>query len=384
MRGFGVVALLLMVLALPSVSYSGQGAAKADTSEFWGDFVSSYRHDTLILKYNLVLKNLVPDSMTINIDDCAGGKLTTVSFLAGDISIPHDREAIFRNAEGVPFANEWRTVTLSGNRLRCAGTVRAPLMGHSTKMLSVSAFAYAGADTLPKARCDEWLSQEYGGVYGSICLPTWGYYSSHPNERLDKHGPLVGYDVGLGGGNSRYSFVILTSWSGTGKQFTFSEPLVLRYGRYVGERQRLALGPFGGLKLTKIQHVIDEERYQKLKWGVECGLSVEMPFERLSYSYSTPANGYHTVELLLCSTSGKTGYRMGTLFTARFQDHIWMIQMGFQVEGTVGDGVPLLREDRRPFIIRAIARSGELPMWAVYGVYYGVCKIIGQEPLGTH
>ncbi|PWB73825.1 hypothetical protein C3F09_04735 [candidate division GN15 bacterium] len=379
MRGLRIKVLVTVIFTFLHQSIGYAAEKKKDTAVFYGSFIPSFHHDTAYIDFNVTLLNLVPDSITIELFDFKRDSNPAVPFVAGSDTVLHKSLAMFRLVEGLSISKDWVSVRHDGNRLVCKGHIRAPLDTRPYKFLQSKASAFVGTDTLPKVECYDWSAAGYGGLFGNFWLPGWGYYSSQPNNQLNKHGMLMSYDIALETGDQRQRLIIGSYLSGTWKAFTFAEPFAIRYQRYLGERQRFALGAFTGLKLTKIKHVQGDIQYRKVKWGFEGGASVETPFERLSYSYSTPAGGYHTAELFLCAESGSTGYRIGTLFTARWQDNIWMVQMAFHIEG-VFEGRPLLKENRRPFVLKALAWSGTLPALITYGAYYGVCKIFGKDP----
>ena len=356
-----------------------------DSAKFSGYFDSSIRNDTLLLTYHLTLKNLVPDSIILVVGDYRHyNGMTSIPIITDSTSGVCGNCAIFRRADTLPYANDWRKVRLSGNRLYCNGHVKAVLSGRSTMFLTASAKAYAGPDTSARAFCAQGISSIDFGLYGGFWAPNCGYFWSRPGDGMHRKGLLFGYDLGFEIGQKDWSVVVLSSWSVT-KHFSFSEPLIARYRRFFGNRHVFAIGPFGGPKLAMIAH--DQEvEYKKVQWGVEGGLSVETPFERLSYSYATQVGGYHSLELFLSPRSTSSGLKVGTLFTVRGRGDIWMAQMGFHIEGYAGSaGYPsLARDNTRPLPVRLLGWSGLLPGIAIYGstygVYYGVCKIIGKKP----
>ena len=286
------------------------------------------------------------DTNSLRFVDSSGSEWTTVT-------------AFRRNSIGSPPVLQSQVMT--GGEVRLFGLILVRFHGaeptsYRLRMTYYNAHSMVRIYSVP-------LIWQKEGVKGGILIPSAGYYDSKLSRDLNKTGLFLGYSAGGEYVYPHAGLAIETSWSGIGKNFSFSDPL--RVSARVYALPRNSYGPFLEVagKLSKLKVKEGDRESRKVDWGGEVGGGFSTPFDRCSYSYSSTVGGFHTIELQLGSMSTGLAGRAGTLYRYRWAEGIRTFEISAYLEGFDPDDIP--RRHHRPWPLRLLSDLAWLPLKSV-------------------
>lgn len=372
------VSLLLILLILSDTPATASGSG-----EIQGEISFRESGDTVFVIFRITPENFDADSIGVSVRGRGSDREARLLVQGFDDST---RSVVIYRKSAVELSSlEWISIERDGKRLWISGRVPTSLRGGERNNWSVL-FAgwYTDLDGVTRS-IREYAADlnKYAGLGMEIWVPSYGYFRSRMASPFDKEGVFLGYGAALEMGINRWRFIASTSWSGLGKNFTFSEPFRLGMRFYSGTRDNFLPQFYGALKLSKLKFKRDDSEYRKVRWGGEFGVAVEGPFERLGYHYSTALGGYHTIELFLSMVSGKP-FRAGTRFQFLRSDDISEVRVSFHIEGwhwEFDEGyVNMTRHNNRPFPHKVLATMCFGPAYLVYLPY----ALVTGKPVIPH
>jgi len=209
---------------------------------------------------------------------------------------------------------------------------------------------------------------------GLLLAPTWGlaYYDANLGSGFHRTGYAASFEYGLAGNYDRYKFSFLTNpIHNLSKlhRFTFGPDVVFSISRYANASRLWCPAYTIGVVQNLLQIREDSVEIKRSRWGGIFGGSVEGPFERFYYRYSTPQGGYHSLGVDLAFK--RTGHSsMGTTYEFVKGIGYSCFRMEFYFDFSYigdGDAETLDRPNNRPFWHKVLARGALLPFLPFYG-----------------
>jgi len=333
---------------------------RPQNDHIYGHLEKHIRHDTLIISYNLTIRG-GPDLVIL-----------TPLFLcsdAPDLSAPSQKPAItIYKADTIPEPSSLGSTGAVPKDLHLKGKVAVPIPTYCR-------FRGCSVDASGGPRSARWYSSQWvelgpvGLLSLSIIPPIGGaWYKSMLDSATTKKGLAFGiefnamFDIGHFRFEPSYHLTL-------GDDFTAKEatPISLRY--YPGNRTDFLPSIYVAPKYSTLHVIKDKIDFQDKEWGLEAGLAIEGPFERLSYSYCTGLGGYHKASLYLAvfRTGPFTG---GTRYEYYHYDNTEMFRVmgvieGFPMGGGTGLGhgaTDLSCLNNRPIPHKVLAYAGMAPL----------------------
>ena len=346
--------LLLVVVAF-SLSSRTSKAGLNYTSGYHGMIRSRVADSNLVVYYDFSPYGFNPDSVILWLPD------QRVTVYSHQNESPEDApDYFYRIDDGVLYLKDSAVFALDST-------------------LSPSSFVqiigYCGDTVDSTAAYSQWaplydnltylgFGMEWGGI-------SYGFFRSNLKGALNDEGPFLGTGLSLGPVGPRWSFMLSTSWS-EGKNFSFSEPF---RGEFCwAPLANRAVGPelLAGGGLSKLKVKRDDFDFRRVKWGVDIGAAVKVPFHRLSYRYSTAAGGYHTVDLYVATSEDSRG-GTGTRYQLQKHESLWTVRVSthlslhlFEETVTRGNSRRITRRDPRPWPLKVLSYAGDIPLAPYY------------------
>jgi hypothetical protein len=230
-----------------------------------------------------------------------------------------------------------------------------------------------------------WQRVRFNTVSIQYIQLAYGYASADSELNDNRNWWLGGIGIGAAyeGDHTQTSllFRYTASFDNPQDLFEFSEAVRGRITWYTGTRTDFMPSPSLGLALTtlRLPQKVGERKQTKL--GIEAGVSLEGPFERLSYHYVTSLNGYHKIGFQTTIRSGGL-IRVGSLYEYYVQRDIRMVRIALVLDGGgYADGLTeeIGRTDDRPFWRKLPAWGATLPFLPVYGLIRLGYVVVGKE-----
>jgi hypothetical protein len=375
-RRMQISGLVLVLLLTASVCKAWRTYHQiCDTAEIKGEFWTNSKDDTLTLRYQFTPDRFNSDSVILKVYGTYGDNIKFDVNNYGDSS---GEVIIYERAEGVPFSNDWRQVEYRNGRLLLTGKVRIPLLKQNTALwvLSVSGYYTDENDSVQVVNSNEYMDDRLWGLGMEIWLPSYGYFKSDLDVPLNRKSIFLGWGMSMELLIRHMRYMLSTSWSGLGNNFSFSEPFRAGVRYYSGSRSNWLPQLYSAFKLTKLKVCADDIQHRKVVWGGEFGIAFEGAFERLGYHYSTALDGYHTAELFLCNVSG-VRTKIGTRYVFQTGGDVWIIRVSFHTEGwrSLAGGRYFRRINDRPLIHKILCWPGIIPSAAIFGIFH----VLGLE-----
>lgn len=213
----------------------------------------------------------------------------------------------------------------------------------------------------------------------------YGYASSDRVSNDKSNWWLGGIGIGAAyeGDHTQTSllFRYTASFDNPQNLFEFSEAVRGRITWYTGTRTDFMPAPSLGLALTTLRIPQKVGETKQTKVGLEAGVSLEGPFERLSYHYVSSLNGYHRIGFQSTIRSGGL-IRVGSLYEYYIQRDIRMMRIALVLDGGgYADGLTeeIGRTDDRPLWRKLPAWGATLPLLPVYGLIRLGYVVVGKE-----
>jgi hypothetical protein len=352
---FILVTILITIVAFP--------AHAKDRYTLEGDIHNKVVRDTLILTYDLYLSGIKPD--TLHLD---------VVFLGGDPSDPRsgNRDIYIGNAdESGPHAQTPGFHLESKNGVfRLRGSVKVPFTPelwprgcHADVRGSVDKWY------IPPSH---WVEFHRSGALTLTLVPPVGiaYYKTRVPADSTRNGIAGGFEFNAFF-DIRHSRFTSGYRATIGKDFVVKEATPMKFRYYLGNRNDFLPAFSAAVKYSVLNYEVGEVDRKTADWGVEAGVALEGPFERLSYEYCTGLDGYHKTGLFIANKSMGLG-KSGTLYEWYHFKSTDMFRIAVYYEGIgMGEGAghgatSLPRRNNRPFIHKALAFVGILPAAPVY------------------
>lgn len=361
MKNLGLAFILLLATSL-----SVQAAEKPDTCDIKGKFDYRIKNDTVYIIYTLYPENFQADSFVIK---CSAGH----TIIAENNPPVENHLLIYKTGEPLPFENNWRKCYLEKDQLILKGEIKIPM---------IEDWFWVGAEGRYTDQNDEEQSfdrsiviSKYWLSFGMECwAPSFGYFKSDKQPHYKKEGIFLGYGFSWQINGMKWKTELSTSWTGLGPNFSFSEPFRLNYTFYTGTRNNYMPHFFAGGKFSKLKLKKGDNKFYNTDWGAEVGVGIEGPFERLSYTYSTNQDGYHTFELFLPIMSSDNA-KMGTRFVFQKSKDVWLIRAGIHLDGLQmfmaepGSGKLLGYKNNRTFIQKGLSYAFTVPLIPIYLIF---------------
>ncbi len=363
--------ILLLILATALLQRSSASAASLfndTTRAYLGEFEFGVRDDTLTITYEFTPNGFDPDSTILELVEYRDWNRVVSA-------------VIHRRGEGVPFENGWRSVARRGGRTYLSGTVTVPADEQSAKRMYVSTVGFYRDENDSLRTVETWgdLTDDYT-VAGMECiLPSYGYFRSDLTEPFDHRGAFLGMGVSLGFAQRHTRYLVSTSWSGLGPDFTFSEPFRAGVRWYSGTRSNFMPQIFGAAKLSKLKfRESDDLEFNRTQWGGELGCALEGRFERFGYYYSTALGGYHTAEIYVKGGSGARN-SIGTRYLFQTNGDVWMVRIALHIEDyDAYRHSEYERYNDRPLPHRVFSVLGGIPT-AIIGLPFYVINKVAEK-----
>ena len=176
--------------------------------------------------------------------------------------------------------------------------------------------------------------------------------------------------------NLSLSTIVATSL-GDPAAFVYNDYLSVNARYYTGERNSLWPHLVGAVKWSRVKSADNDSEFIKKNFGAEIGAGFELPFERLSYSYTTSAGGYHRVDLFLSAHSTPNS-KLGTMYSVYHGEYLRMVQIRLVLEGNFwGEEYPtgLTFPNHRPLPHKILAVLPAAPLYLA-GVVFDFAKDI--------
>ncbi len=350
-----------------------------DTASFKGEVNFYDKNDTLYISFHITPFNFDADSIRLRIYNFS----KNLKIDANNYKDSTETIIIYRRTETIPSQNNWKKIYRKNDKIYIDGNIKVPLDGESYEVWSCHFWGLYkdGTEKAQDLRGSLQTNKMWFGVGMGFLMSGAGYFQSDFEYPLDKKGTFFGHHLSMQLNFIKYRFELSTSWSGLGKNFTFSEPFRTEYRYYTGTRNNFLPQLFIAGKLTKIklkENLNDKEfSFNDKKWGAEAGIAFEGPFERIGYSYSTAFGGYHTFELLIADQSSGNS-KLGTRYTFIKKDNLWTIGISVHLENwneSMLEGeYSIKREYNRPFLQKIISYGGAiaLPTLGVIKAYEAI------------
>lgn len=265
------------------------------------------------------------------------------------------------------------TVKITSDGILVKGKVTVPLFAECKP---------AGCDIEASGHTDtawsetKWVDFERGLSVTFSMLPPYGmaWYESTLDSATTKRGIAGAIEANLG--FSIHHLLFEASYRLTlGSRFRVREgvPISLRY--YLGNGTDFLPSVSIGPKYSVLYAKKDDIEFVLDRWGVESGIAIEGPFERLSYSYCTSLGGYHKAGIFLAFTQAEQ-LTAGTRYEYYKFENTEMFRVMFAVEG-ISDNedlglrhVPtdLERVNNRPWWHKGLAYAGVAPFMGIAAV----------------
>ncbi len=315
--------------------------------------------DTLTIDYSVKALGFVPDSMVIEVSP-------DIFFLGENAKDRANNACIFGCYTGDSITVDENGVT---------GSISFLHGGHRRTFWNCHIIAYY-TDTSGQAQYFSRfisLSSDQYEMGMEIFIPSGGVYQSLDDSPISKEGLLIGWGMSAGYSTDDFRLALSTSWSGIGKNFTFSEPFRVGVSYNLPSIGGAKLQLTGGVKVGKVKLKSGDREYYRKGWGADYGFGIEGPFERLNYSYSLTPERYHTVELFLMSGATRRS-RFGTRFVVQRSERLWMFRLGLHIEGAMlpmeANRNLLRKHNPRPLPHKILSWAGVAPTVIIFGPFY--------------
>ena len=328
--------IFIIIILLYSPQFSQAANTVKDTASIHGEVIRKDKGDTCSIYYDLIIDNFTPDTVLISFWSRWLIKISPTDNNKNAFRDSINQVILYTFEDSLPYNNVLKRVSKVGKQLFLKGSFQIQknsLKGNNLYCV-IKAKYTDKQDTTKKQLLynQQFLVSLWGGMGMELWLPSYGYFKSKYPQPFDKEGLFLGYGFSFEINGLHWRSVLSLSWSGLGKNFSFSEPLRLGFRYYTGSRINFMPQFYTGAKLSKLKLKKNDFEYKNNEWGVDFGLAFESRFERIGYHYSTPQGGYHTFELYVASESIGNA-KLGTRYLFQKTDNIWMIRVSLHLEG---------------------------------------------------
>ena len=356
---------LLSLIAVAILTSSAVATYRPNPQErIFGHLEHHITHDTLYISYDLTIRGgakevvLEPLFILPEPDDAP-------------VSTQRRRLVIYTTDSATIESLPGQTETSTSQGLRLKGKIAVPVYPSSrVRGCSVGA---NGVDAKGDWSQSKWVEFSPIGTLSLSIIPPIGgaWYKSTLDSATTKKGVAFGiefnamFDIGHFRFEPSYQLTL-------GDDFTAKEAVPISARYYLGNRTDFLPSIFVAPKYSTLHVIKDKVDFEDKEWGVETGLAIEGPFERLSYSYCTGLGGYHKASLYLAvfRTGSWTG---GTRYEYYHYDNTEMFRVmgvieGFPMGGGSGLGhgaTDLSHLNNRPLPHKVLAYAGMAPLVAV-------------------
>lgn len=308
-----------------------------------GDIWAHVHNDTLTLRYEIRTDHFVADSVLFG-DSC-----------------------IYRRGESTEQIRDFPAAIAEASRHSITG-VRQFLFGAGEH--DACTFTGYGRDSSGQPVTVYQWAEILPSRVNALLQVSYGYGHFKGEGTVGDINCLLG---GVGGGFSwdhpKGSLIFEASgnFGGTKKNYFAKGGTAIRYKYFFGSRTDYLPAPIGGVEFAAISAKKDDHWLRKGgEFGVEGGIALQGRFERLSYSYHTIHDGYHSVQLLMAIASSEESIG-GTVFGLDFGKDFFTITLSIRAEGLDADGIArgFHRFENRPWWHRALSYASVAPLYPI-------------------
>lgn len=355
---------LLTFIAVIILASSAAATYRPNPQErVFGHLEHRVNHDTLYISYNLTIQ---------------GGAVQVIleplfilpEPVDGPVSTKRLRLVIYSKDSAATESLRGYTERSTSRGLRLKGKVSV-LIYPSSRVRGCSVKA-SGVDNIGEWSDSKWVEFSPIGTLSLSLLPPIGgaWYKSTLDSSTAKKGVAFGIEfyASLDIGHFRFepSYHLTIDDDFTAKE---AVPIAVQY--YFGNRTDFLPSFFAAPKYSTLHTIKDKVDFEEKEWGVETGLAIEGPFERLSYSYCSGLGGYHKASLYL-SVFRAGSWTGGTRYEYYHYDNTEMFRVmgvieGFPMGGGAGIGhgaTDLSYLNNRPIPHKVLAYAGMAPLLA--------------------
>ncbi len=316
-----------------------------------GDIDYRWSGDTMIFDYEVQILDFRPDSLWLRADSAY---------------------ALFFQDSNQIWVDPGCVIDTSGEGYYFTGSMAVP--DFPKNLPHYTGFIAKGDDSVESVY--SWRRKRLRPYPLKILFDIWGagYAMGELTKEDTRHAAIFGIEFGFQVPLAHSDILVSTMYRGNlsdSYAVTLNEPLAIRYKYLPYGRTSMVPAVTVGFKNTRLGLARDPVEYRKSEWGLEAGISFEGAFERLSYSYSTGVDSYHTVSVMIASFSAGYG-RTGTTFEYVHHDRMDMFRIQMHLEGAgwdIGESETLERINRRPFWHKALSKAAALPFLPLWGVF---------------
>ncbi len=319
--------------------------ANYNLDNFYGEFNPKIKNDSLFIKYDLMIKREVYDSiqfqLTLNIDNSNTVNTTDTIWKRLEISKSNSDNSITMNSwNGQIIYPNFQDDIPNHYRLRLFYTENENISSNGDVIVVLPFFAIGG------------------GKKSSVGLGFFTKSGFDPPIHSNANGLVWQLEDRMGRYYRNYSIVFGYSINHS-KKFSLYD-----YGRIEGElilwgKDRIFPIFHAAVTYSRIKGYEDPNEFVKKGFGLEGGIRVESKFERFRYSYNTSVGGYHRFDMVFAISAKFGGQKIGTIYSLYSGKYARMISINVFMEGWGGN--KLAYHNNRPFIHKALSIVGWLP-----------------------